>query len=185
MSTRRSLRSTEPLFDASPAGLVAVTSDSLIIGESHGSFALDSSALIYFQLDPPDPGARVPDRGHGGCRNPRHLPTWTRSPAPVMTWDTDVVSPGHSGNIVARIPGEIRRRRRFSRPTWIRRTVRERSTTVRGRPPFSRSRGCSTAAGRCLRLTSTWCGSVATRRASSARPTSPPPTRSCSTGPSR
>ncbi len=94
----------QPVFDALPAGLVAVTSDSLTIGESHGSFALDSSALIYFQLDPPIPVlvTRIQDMAAAGIRTIDDLNTITNA---RLTWDTDILSPGHSGNVVARIPG--------------------------------------------------------------------------------
>ena len=94
-----------PVFDAHPAGLVAVTSDSLTIGESHGSFALDSSVMIYYQLDPPIPVlvTRIEDMATAGILNVADLNTITRA---SLTWDTDIVSPGQSGNVIARIPGE-------------------------------------------------------------------------------
>ena len=94
----------QTVFEALPAGLVAVTSDSLTIGESHGSFALDSSVLIYFQLDPPIPVlvTRIQDMAAANIRKIADLNTVTHA---RLTWDTDIVSPGHSGNVVARIPG--------------------------------------------------------------------------------
>ncbi len=92
-----------PVFDATPAGLIAVTSDSLVIGESHGSFALDSSVMIYLQNDPPIPVlvTRIEDMAIAGINGIADLDTITHA---HMTWDVDVVSPGQSGNIVARIP---------------------------------------------------------------------------------
>ena len=94
----------QPVFDATPAGLVAVTSDSLVIGESHGSFALDSSVMIYYQLNPPIPVlvTRIQDMAAAGIFSINDLNTITRA---RLTWDTDIVSPGQSGNVVARIPG--------------------------------------------------------------------------------
>ncbi len=93
-----------PIFAASPAGVVAVTSDSMVVGESHGSFALDSSVFSYFQRDPPIPVlvARVEDMAAAGVSSIADLATITRA---RMTWDADVVSPGQSANIIARIPG--------------------------------------------------------------------------------
>jgi len=89
-----------------PAGLVAVTTGSNEIGESHGSFAGDSSILNYGQISPPIPilFARIEDvmvdAGVGGW------PALEAAESARLTWDTDIVTPGTSGNVVARIPGE-------------------------------------------------------------------------------
>ena len=92
------------VFEASPAGVLAVTSDSLEAGESHGSFALDSSVFSYFQRDPPIPVlvARLEDMAAAGISSIADLENITRA---RMTWDEDIVSPGQSANIIARIPG--------------------------------------------------------------------------------
>ncbi len=92
------------VFAARPLGLVAVTSDSLVVGESHGSFAGDSSILSNYQADPPIPVliAQIEDMGVWGLASMADLETIASA---RMTWDTDIVSPGQSGNIVARIPG--------------------------------------------------------------------------------
>lgn len=87
-----------------PAGLVAVTSGSNVIGESHGSFAGDSSLLNYAQIDPPIPifFSRMEDMGTMGVSG------WAGLEAVQLarlTWDTDIVTPGESANVVARIPG--------------------------------------------------------------------------------
>jgi hypothetical protein len=93
------------IFDADPAGIVTVTRDSLEVGESHGSFALDTSILTYLQASPPIPllVARIEDMSDVAIDDWQGLDTVT---AARLTWDTDIVSPGDSGNLVARIPGQ-------------------------------------------------------------------------------
>jgi len=87
-----------------PAGLVAVTSGSNAVGESHGSFAGDSSLLNYAQIDPPIPifFTRIEDLAAMG------VPGWAgldMVDSARLTWDADIVTPGESANVVARIPG--------------------------------------------------------------------------------
>jgi len=104
MSSNEAYSRLSPVFEAAPEGVVAVTSDSLVIGESHGSFALDSSVFSYFQRDPPIPVliTRLEDLAPAGIASMSDLRDITRA---RMTWDADIVSPGQSANIIARIPG--------------------------------------------------------------------------------
>jgi hypothetical protein len=104
VGTTEALNRLQPIFEASAAGLVAVTSDSLTVGESHGSFALDSSVLSYIQQDPPIPVlvARIEDMAAAGIHTWEDLEAISNA---RLTWDTDIVSPGESGNIIARLPG--------------------------------------------------------------------------------
>jgi len=104
MGTTEAFNRLQPIFEASAAGLVAVTSDSLTVGESHGSFALDSSVLSYIQQSPPIPVlvVRIEDMGAAGIHTMGDLQTISSA---RLTWDTDIVSPGESGNMIARIPG--------------------------------------------------------------------------------
>ena len=87
-----------------PAGLVAVTSGSNTVGESHGTFIGDASILNYAQPDPTVPilFARLEDMAGAGVRSWSELATVESA---RLTWDTDIVTPGESANIVARIPG--------------------------------------------------------------------------------
>jgi hypothetical protein len=87
-----------------PAGLLAVTSGSNEIGESHGSFAGDSSVLNYAQVDPRIPilFTRLEDVVAAGVDGWAGLQT---ADAIRLTWDADIVTPGASANVVARIPG--------------------------------------------------------------------------------
>jgi hypothetical protein len=105
MSGSEALDRAALVFDAGPAGIVTVTRDSLEVGESHGSFALDSSIMIYYQSTPPIPVlvARIEDMSGAGIGDWQGLDAVDSA---RLTWDTDIVSPGFSNNLVARIPGQ-------------------------------------------------------------------------------
>ncbi len=89
---------------AGPAGVVAVTTGSNSVGESHGTFAGDSSLLNYAQVEPPIPilFTRVEDVSRGGVVG---WPAIEGADSVRLTWDADIVTPGRSGNVIARIPG--------------------------------------------------------------------------------
>ncbi len=94
----------ESLFDAGAAGIVVVTEDSLVIGESHGSFILDSSVFNFLQTDPPIPVLvlafeALTAAGIDGWQGLAEISSAR------LTWDVDVMMPGLSHNLVARIPG--------------------------------------------------------------------------------
>jgi hypothetical protein len=81
-----------------------VTEDSVVIGESHGSFVLDSSVLGLLQSTPGNPVlvARIEDMASA------EIDGWTELEgieSAHLTWDVDVMSPGASNNLVARIRG--------------------------------------------------------------------------------
>jgi hypothetical protein len=92
------------LLSKEPGGLVLVTQFSNQTGESHGTFVSDSNALMYVPADtaPPILYARLEDLGPAGVHDWEDL---AAVEAARLTWDADVYSPGHSGNLVARIPG--------------------------------------------------------------------------------
>lgn len=92
------------LMSYRPVGLVAVTRGSNTVGESHGTFIGDAGILNYAQIDPPVPilFARLEDMGPAGVRRWGDL---ERIESARLTWDTDIVTPGESANVVARIPG--------------------------------------------------------------------------------
>ncbi len=93
------------LLEEKPAGLVLVTSYSNEIGESHGSFVGDNSALNWVETDtfPPTLYVRLEDLQPIGISDWEDL---ERIESARLTWDADVLSPARSGNLVARIPGE-------------------------------------------------------------------------------
>jgi hypothetical protein len=87
-----------------PAGIVLVVSFSNIQGESHGAFStfLSSFSRVDETPTPPFLHVRIEDLAHLG------ITSWSdldRIEAVTMTVDTDIYSPGSSGNVVARIPG--------------------------------------------------------------------------------
>ena len=69
-----------------------------------GSFALDSSVMVYRQSEPPIPVlvARIGDMASAGVTTIADLSTITRA---ELVWDADITSPGQSENLIARIPG--------------------------------------------------------------------------------
>ena len=89
---------------ARPAGVVAVTTGSNRVGDSHGTFAGDSSLLNYAQVEPPIPilFTRVEDVRRGGVVG---WPAIEGAEIARLTWDADIVTPGQSGNVIAHIPG--------------------------------------------------------------------------------
>jgi hypothetical protein len=92
------------LLAKEPAGLVLVTRFSNQPGESHGSFVGDLSALTGVETGPAPPTLyiRLEDLAPAGVADWDDL---AQVEAARLTWDTDVFSPGDSGNLVAHIPG--------------------------------------------------------------------------------
>jgi hypothetical protein len=92
------------VVEASPSALVLVTTGSNRIGDSFGTFVGESSLLSWAQSDPPVPTlfARLEDMAGTGVGEWDDLAAVGSA---RMTWDTDIRSPGQSGNVVARIPG--------------------------------------------------------------------------------
>jgi hypothetical protein len=98
------MQNVSKLMAARPAGVVLVTQFSNDRQASHGTFVGDGSA--FFQVEeawaPPTLYVRLEDMAPAGIRSWDDL---ARVEAARLTWDTDVFSPGTSGNLVARIPG--------------------------------------------------------------------------------
>jgi hypothetical protein len=92
------------VVEAGPEALVLVTTGSNQIGDSFGTFVGESSLLSWAQSDPPVPTlfARIEDMAGAGIGDWDDL---SAVDSARMTWDTDIRSPGESGNVVARIPG--------------------------------------------------------------------------------
>ncbi len=92
------------VVESGPAALVLITTGSNRIGDSHGSFVGESSLLSWAQSDPPVPTlfARIEDMAGAGIGDWDDL---TAVGFARIAWDTDIRSPGQSGNVVARIPG--------------------------------------------------------------------------------
>jgi hypothetical protein len=104
IDTQKAVEIASELIEKRPGGLVLVTSFSNQQGESHGAFVGDASALNQVQTDlaPPTLYVRLEDLAPAG------IATWedlARVESARLTWDADVLSPGTSGNVVARIPG--------------------------------------------------------------------------------
>jgi hypothetical protein len=92
------------LFEQDIAGLVLVTQFSDNPEESHGSYLGDGISLEKVSSDaaPPVLYVRLEDLAAAGIDNWQGL---ARVEAARLVWDSDVYSPGTSGNLVARIPG--------------------------------------------------------------------------------
>jgi hypothetical protein len=104
LGRQRAVEIASALLAKEPAGLVLVTSFSNRPGESHGSFVGDQSALTWAEAGPALPTlyVRLEDMAPAGIAGWDDL---AQVEAARLTWDTDVFSPGTSGNVVARIPG--------------------------------------------------------------------------------
>ncbi len=91
-----------------PAGLVLVTRFSNEPGESHGAFVGDASTTTWAEVEPGTPTpptlyVRLEDLAPAGIESWQDLPLVETA---RLTWDADVLSPGHSGNLIAHIWGE-------------------------------------------------------------------------------
>jgi hypothetical protein len=93
------------LIAKEPAGLVLVTSFSNTVGESHGTFVGDGSALNWVGTEtaPPVLYVRLEDLAVAGIA---HWIDLERVERARLTWDADISSPATSGNLAARIPGQ-------------------------------------------------------------------------------
>jgi hypothetical protein len=100
----QAIATADELLSKGPAGLILVTEFSNEIGQSHGTFVGDLSALNWVESQPVTPilYARLEDLAQAGITGWDDL---DQIETARMTWDADVFSPGTSGNLVARIPG--------------------------------------------------------------------------------
>ena len=87
-------------FNANPKAVVLVTENSTVTGESHGSFANENGP--YSKQAIPVIQIRLEELGEAGISNINDLKKITYA---EVTWDTDVLSPAKSHNLVVRIPG--------------------------------------------------------------------------------
>ncbi|MGD8627037.1 MAG: alpha/beta fold hydrolase, partial [Anaerolineae bacterium] len=92
------------LIEKGAAGLVLVTQFSTNPGESSGRLVGDGRALerVTAEAAPPILYVRLEDLAPAGISDWQDL---AQVEAARLVWDTDVLSPGTSGNLVARIPG--------------------------------------------------------------------------------
>jgi pimeloyl-ACP methyl ester carboxylesterase len=92
------------LIEKGAAGLVLVTQFSTVPGESSGRLVGDGKALeqVTTRAAPPVLYVRLEDLAPAGISDWQDL---AQIEAARLVWDTDVFSPGTSGNLVARIPG--------------------------------------------------------------------------------
>jgi len=99
-----SLRTVTRLMNGGAAGLVLVTQFSAKPGGSLGRLLGDGLALerVTAQATPPTLYVRLEDMAPAGISSWQDL---TQVETARLVWDTDVFSPGTSGNLVARIPG--------------------------------------------------------------------------------
>jgi hypothetical protein len=93
------------LLAEAPAGLVLVTRFSDLQGESHGVFAGEGGALSLQEAGtlPPVLLVRLEDLAVAGIEDWSDL---ERVQGATVRWDADVFAPAHSGNLIARIPGQ-------------------------------------------------------------------------------
>jgi pimeloyl-ACP methyl ester carboxylesterase len=92
------------LIEKEVAGLVLVTQFSTVPGETCGRLVGDGTALerVTTKAAPPTLYVRLEDLAPAGISDWQDL---AQIEAARLVWDTDVFSPGTSGNLVARIPG--------------------------------------------------------------------------------
>ncbi|HLE60042.1 MAG TPA: M28 family metallopeptidase, partial [Thermoanaerobaculaceae bacterium] len=104
MSRDQALANASALLAREPAGLVLVTSFSNRRGDSHGTFVGDLSALVSVSTAPAPPTlyVRLEDLTPAGIVGWDDL---SQVEGGRLVWDADILSPGFSGNVIARIPG--------------------------------------------------------------------------------
>jgi hypothetical protein len=104
MDTGQAVARAGAVLEKGPAGLVLVTSFSNEPGESHGAFVGDGSALTWVESGPVVPvlSMRLEDLPAAGIEGWEGLQAVE---AARLVWDADLLAPGRSGNLVARIPG--------------------------------------------------------------------------------
>jgi hypothetical protein len=92
------------LFENEIAGLALVTQFSSVPEKSHGNYLGDGLVLekVTTTLSPPTLYVRLEDLAPAGISNWDDL---SQIEAARIKWDSDVFSPGTSGNLVVRIPG--------------------------------------------------------------------------------
>ena len=104
MTNTEAITRASQLLARAPAAIVLVTERSHVPGASHGSFVGDLGAFTLATSGTPRPTlyVRLEDLGAAG------VATWADLEAVTsarLRWDVDVLSPGRSQNLIARIPG--------------------------------------------------------------------------------
>lgn len=104
MSTSLAAARARALLDNRPAAIVMVTSFSNLPGESHGTFAGDVNAFTSIAVHPEVPvvGLRLEDLEGFGIHGWSGLAAVDRV---TVSCDVDLVAPGESSYLLARIPG--------------------------------------------------------------------------------
>jgi hypothetical protein len=104
MDTSDAVRRATAVVERGPAALILVTAFSNEPGESHGAFVGDGSALTWVEAIPAAPSLslRLEDLQAAGVAGWDGLQAVE---AARLAWDADLLAPGRSGNLVARIPG--------------------------------------------------------------------------------
>ncbi len=104
MDTGEAVSRAAAVVEKGPAGIVLVTAFSNEPGESHGAFVGDGSALTWVEQGPvvPSLSVRLEDLQAVGIEGWDDLRSVE---AARLVWDADLLAPGRSGNLVARIPG--------------------------------------------------------------------------------
>ena len=104
MTSTEAITRAVQLLAKGPAGIVLVTERAHVPGASHGSFAGDLGAFTLATSGTPRPTlyVRLEDLGAAGVTSWGDLAIVS---AVRLRWDADVVSPGRSQNLIARIPG--------------------------------------------------------------------------------
>jgi len=115
------------VINGQPEGIVLATTFSNQPGISHGTFAADLGVIATLENEPSIPTVlmRLEDLPDGSSDPWDEL---AKQHSVEITWDTDVLSPAESGNLIARIPGKIMRKRCFFLPTSTALTVLARWT---------------------------------------------------------
>jgi hypothetical protein len=92
------------LAELGPRAIVMVTSYSNQRGLSHGSFSTDLPAFTWVQADPMPPVlvVRLEDMDRAGVDDWEDIDDIE---SVSLTWDVDILSPGESALLMARIPG--------------------------------------------------------------------------------
>jgi hypothetical protein len=94
----------QTLLALKPAGMVLVTSYSNRPGESHGTFVGEGGVFARIEEAlPPLLFVRLEDLSGVGLQGWEAL---AQAEQARLVWDADVVSPGHSANLVAHLPGK-------------------------------------------------------------------------------
>ena len=105
ISDELGLHRMKAVINGQPEGIVLATTFSNQPGISHGTFAADLGVIATLENEPSIPTVlmRLEDLPDGSSDPWDEL---AKQHSAEITWDTDVLSPAESGNLIARIPGK-------------------------------------------------------------------------------